>query len=215
MADETIDVLLVDDHEMVLEGLAALVSRDTSMRVVGQCRDATKVLEQSRLLQPRVIVLDIGMPGLNGLDLCRELTRKFKQTAVVILTMYDDQEFLARAVACGASGYVVKGSPAQELLQAIRSVSGGHPYLPPGAPKDILDRAGASREDPYNRLTARERQVFQMIAEGKTSRRIAGELSLAAKTVDAHRTRLMRKLSIHSVGELVKLALRRGIVHLP
>ena len=214
MTNETIDVLLVDDHEMVLEGLAALVSRDPSMRVVGQCREPTKVLEQAQQLQPRVIVLDIGMPGINGLDLCRELTRRLRQTAVVMLTMYDDQEFLDRAVAYGASGYVVKGAPAHELLDAIRTVSRGQPYLPAGAPKNSLDRAGHSDEDRYNSLTARERQVFQMIAEGKTSRRIAEDLSLATKTVDAHRTRLMRKLSIHSVGELVKLALRRGIVHL-
>jgi DNA-binding NarL/FixJ family response regulator len=162
-----------------------------------------------------VIVLDIGMPGLNGLDLCRELRRKLKETAVLILTMYDDREFLARAIDNGASGYVVKGSPANELLQAIRAVARGQLYLPGGIPRDFLDRLRSSGEDPYNRLTARERQVFQMIAEGKTSRKIAEALSIAMKTVDAHRTRLMRKLSIHNVGELVKLALRRGVVRLP
>ena len=215
MDAESIGVLLVDDHQMVLEGLAAIISRDPQIRVVGQCMDAMKVLDEARRLSPRVIVLDVGMPGLNGLDLCRELRRKLKQTAVLMLTMYDEQEFLARAIKNGASGYVVKGSPASELLQAIRSVAAGQMHLPGGIPRDLLDRIGSAQNDPFSALTGRERQVFQMIAEGKTSRKIAAALSISVKTVDSHRTRLMRKLGIHSVGALVKLALRRGVVHLP
>jgi DNA-binding NarL/FixJ family response regulator len=215
MTAETINVLLVDDHEMVLEGLAALVAKDPSMRVVGQCSDATKVMEQARLARPHVIVLDIHMPGINGLDLCRELTRKFKQTAVVMLTMNDDHEFMARALKYGARGYVVKGSPVGELLQAIRAVSSGQRHLPPGVAPDSLDRNGHSDEDPFDRLTPRERQVFQMIADGKKSRQIAEELELSPKTVSTHRSSLMEKLKIHSVGELVKLAVGRGNVRLP
>jgi DNA-binding NarL/FixJ family response regulator len=211
----TIDVLLVDDHQMVLEGLAALVSRDPLIRVVGQCQDATKVLQSAEELRPHVVVLDIGMPGINGLDLCRELTRKLKQTAVLMLTMYDDQEFMKRALIHGASGYVVKGAPGQELLQAIHAVASGGRHLPAGVPADLAESAVSLEEDPYDLLTSRERQVFQMIAEGRKTRQIAEELHVAVKTVDAHRTRMMRKLGIHNVGDLVKLALKRGIVHLP
>jgi DNA-binding NarL/FixJ family response regulator len=216
MDAETIDVLLVDDHQMVLEGLAALISKDPQVRVAGQCGDSMKVMALTEELRPKVIVVDLGMPGLNGLDLCRELTKKFRDVSVLILTMYDDHEFLARALENGAAGYVVKGAPADELLQAIHSVARGQLHLPAGVPKDFLDRLRNPQEDPYNRLTARERQVFQRIAEGLTSRMIAKELSIAVKTVDAHRTRLMRKLGLHNVGGLVTYALRRGgVVPLP
>ena len=211
----TIDVLLVDDHQMVLEGLAALVSRDPRMRVVGQCGESMKVLEEARRLSPDVIVLDIDMPELNGLDLCRDLRKKLKETAILMVTMYDEKEFLVRAIDNGASGFVGKEAPGEELLQAIRTVAHGKMYLPGGIGRDFLDRIRGAQDDPFERLTARERQVFQMIAEGQTSRKIAGKLSLAVKTVGAHRTRLMRKLDIHNVEALVKLALRRGVVHLP
>jgi len=215
MEAETIDVLLVDDHQLVLEGLSALLSKDRHFRVVGQCQDPLAVVERARELKPDVVLLDITMPGVNGLDLCRELRRKLKHSSVLILTMHDDQEFLARAFGNGASGYVVKGASAKELFEAIRNVARGELHLPPGVPKDFLDRIRGAQEDPYNRLTGRERQVLQMVAEGGSSRRIAEELHLSPKTVDAHRTRLMRKLNIHKAGELVKYALRRGIVQLP
>jgi two-component system, NarL family, response regulator NreC len=215
MEAETIDVLLVDDHQMVLEGLAALLARDPQFRVVGQCRDPGRVLDLARDLKPQVVVLDITMPGVNGLDLCRELRRKIRASAVLMLTMHDDQEFLARAIGNGASGYVVKGAGAEELFRAIRTVARGQLHLPADVSKDFPDRIRSAQEDPYNRLTHREKQVFQMIAEGKSSRLIAEELHLSPKTVDAHRTRLMRKLGLHKMGDLVKYAIRRGIVQVP
>jgi two-component system, NarL family, response regulator NreC len=214
MEAETIDVLLVDDHQMVLEGLAALLSKDPKFRVVGQCRDSGVVLDKAQELKPRVVVLDITMPGINGLDLCRDLRRKVKGAAVLILTMHDDQEFLARAIGNGASGYVVKGAGAEELFQAIRTVARGELHLPPAVSQDRPERIRTAQEDLCNRLTARERQVFQMIAEGKSGRGIAVELHLSPKTVDAHRTRLMHKLGLHKMGDLVKYAIRRGIVEI-
>lgn len=215
MGEETIDVLLVDDHAMVREGLAAVISRDPGLRVVGECGDGLQVVPEALRLRPHVIVLDIAMPGANGLDLCRTLRRKVKDSAILILTMYDEKEFLARAIDNGASGYVVKGAEAAELRQAIRAAAQGQLHFPPGLSQDLPDQLRRARGDPFNSLTGRQKQVFQMIAEGKTTRRIAVDLGLSPKTVDAHRTRLMHKLNLHNVGDLVRFAVRRGVVGLP
>jgi DNA-binding NarL/FixJ family response regulator len=214
MSDDTINIFLADDHVMVREGLAALVARDPAIRVVGQCGDGLKVVEQVQQTCPDVVVLDITMPGLNGLDICRELTRKVKGVAVLMLTMHDDEQFIAGALEHGASGYLLKEAAAEQLSEALRRVARGELYLGPGIPRSALQRIGQPDEDPYNRLTTRERQVLQLIAEGKTGRQIARQLSLAPKTIDTHRTRLMHKLNIHDQTSLVKFALRRGIVSL-
>jgi DNA-binding NarL/FixJ family response regulator len=159
-------------------------------------------------------VLDISMPGLNGLDICRELKRKVKGTAVLILTMHDAEEFIADSLRHGASGYLLKESAADELTEAVRRVARGELYLGSGIPQSVLQRVGRGDDDPYERLSTRERQVLQMIAEGKTNREIAESLGLAVKTIDTHRTRLMRRLNIHNRTSLVKFALRKGVVPL-
>jgi DNA-binding NarL/FixJ family response regulator len=209
-----IRIMLADDHAMLREGLAAVVSRDPELSVVGQCGDGLAVLEQVRDIQPDVLVLDITMPGLNGLDLCREITRRQKDTAILILTMHSDEQFAARALENGASGYLVKDAASEQLTQAVRTVARGELYLGPGIPRTIISRLNRDPQDPYDALTLRERQVLQLVAEGKTNRQIAEELSLAVKTIDTHRTRLMRKLGIHDQTALVKYALKRGLVTL-
>ncbi|HUT57468.1 MAG TPA: response regulator transcription factor [Phycisphaerae bacterium] len=214
MSEETIRVLMVDDHAMVREGLAALISVDPLIEVVGQCGDGLKVVKMALELRPDVVLLDIGMPGFNGLDLCRELTRKLPATVVLILTMHDDDEFVARALDYGASGYLVKEAAADQLREAIHCVMAGQLYLQPGLSRGLLAQISRTRADPYDRLTPRERQVFQMIAEGKTTRQIAEKLGTAMKTVDTHRTRLMRKLGLHNINALVRYALKKGIVRL-
>jgi DNA-binding NarL/FixJ family response regulator len=214
MSDEPITVFLADDHAMVREGLAALVSEDDRIQVVGQTGDGLRVTEEIRRLSPRVVLLDVTMPGLNGLDVCREISRKFKDTAVLILTMHDDEQFIATALENGASGYILKEGAADELCEAVRKVAQGELCLGTGVPKSAVLRAVRGNDDPYNRLTTRERQVLQLIAEGKTNRAIADELGLAVKTIDTHRSRLMRKLGIHDQTSLVKYALRRGIISL-
>jgi DNA-binding NarL/FixJ family response regulator len=213
MEDRTIDLFLVDDHQLVLEGLAALLAREPQFRVVGQSDDPLAAPGKVEETRPHVILLDVTMPGMNGLDLCRELTRRFKGLAVLMLTMHDDQEFVARAVTCGASGYVVKGASAKELSQAIRAVARGRLHLPQGLSRDFPDQI--RQDDPYDLLTAREKQILLMIAQVRSSRRIAEELGLAVKTVDAHRARLMRKLDLHKVGDVVKYAIHRGLVPRP
>ena len=233
MTDGTIRILLADDHAMVREGLAALVAKDPAIEVVGQCGDGLKVLELVEQTRPDVLVLDITMPGLNGVDVCRELTRKAKKRtpapvdpsgglgatpaprqvpAVLILTMHDDEQFVSRTLANGAAGYLLKEAAGDQLCDAIKRVAKGERYLGPGTPAAALREPGAAGGDPYDSLTSRERQVLQLVAEGLTNREVAEELKLALKTVDTHRTRLMRKLHIHDQTSLVKFAIRRGIV---
>ncbi|MFB3890817.1 MAG: response regulator [Phycisphaerae bacterium] len=211
---QPIAVFLADDHEMVREGLAALFAKDSSFRVVGQCGDGLKIVDEVQQTHPNVVVLDITLPGMNGVDVCRELVRKAKGTAVLILSMHKDEEFVATAIESGASGYLVKDSASGELTEAVRRVARGELYLGPGIGRSVLQRLGQGGDGPYKSLTTRERQVLKMIAEGRTNREIAEQLNLAVKTVDTHRTRLMRKLNIHDQTTLVKFALRKGLVSL-
>lgn len=214
MTTNTINVFLADDHTMVREGLASLVDKEPDLNVVGQCGDGLRVLDQLIPLRPDVAVLDIGMPGLNGLDICRDVRRKSPKTGVLILTMHCEEQFVANALDNGAGGYLLKESAAAKLPEAIRRIAEGELFLGPGTPQSALRLVGTNEEDPYTTLTTRERQVLQLIAEGKTNRQIAEQLDLAVKTIDTHRTRLMRKLNIHDQTSLVKYALRCGIISL-
>jgi len=214
MATEEIKVFLADDHTVVRQALAEMIAREPDFTVVGQCGEGLQVIPQVLETKPDVLILDIAMPGLNGLDVCRQVTRKVKSLAVLVLSMYDDEEFIARALENGACGYLMKEADHDQLLNALRAVSRGELYLAQGISRTILQRLGGGGEDPYESLTMRERQVFQLIAEGKTNREVAKALGLAIKTVDTHRTRLMRKLDIHDRTALVKYALRKGIVSL-
>jgi DNA-binding NarL/FixJ family response regulator len=214
MAEQLITVFVADDHAMVREALADTLDREPDIQVVGQCGEGLAVVPEVRKRKPDVVVLDITMPGLNGLDICRELVRKLKGVAVLMLTMHDNEEFVATAVRHGASGYLLKEAAGDELVEAVRRVARGELYLGPGIHRSALQQGGDEQADPYDRLTTRERQVLQLIAEGRTNPQIAEQLELAVKTVDTHRTRLMRKLDIHDQTSLVKYALRRGIVSL-
>ena len=209
-----IRVFLADDHAIVREGLAALLAGDPRSEIVGQCGDGLKVFEEVRGSDPDVVVLDITMPGLNGLDICREIRNKLRDVQVLILSMHDDEQFIARALRNGAAGYLFKEGAAEQLIEAVRTVAGGGVYLGPGVPGSVLEQLNGRGQDAYEKLTTRERQVLQLIAEGKTNRKIAEELNLAVKTVDTHRSRLMQKLRIHDQTSLVKYALRKGIVSL-
>ena len=215
MANQTpITVFIADDHAMVREALAAMLSKDPDITVVGQCGDGLHVTKKIRALRPNVAILDITMPGLNGLDVCSEVTRKVKGTYVLILTMHDDEQFIARSIQVGASGYLLKEAAADQLTEAVKRVSRGQLYLGPGIREAVVVRITRNNGDPYDTLTVRERQVLQMIAEGLTSRKIAEALNISVKTVDTHRMHLMHKLDIHDKAELIKYAIRRGIVPL-
>lgn len=213
--NQTIRVYLVDDHTMVRQGLAALVTDQPDMEIVGQCGDGMTAIREARQLKPDVVILDITLPGLNGLDVCRQISRRCKGTSVLVLTMHADEEYVVRSLQNGACGYLLKEAAADQLNQAVRSVAAGELYLGPGISSRVLQRlAEGEQNDPYATLTARERQVLQQIAEGKTNRQVAESLGVSVKTVDTHRTRLMKKLGIHDQTSLVKYALRKGIVRL-
>ena len=213
--EEQVSLFLADDHTLVREGIAALVSKIPGMTVIGQCGDGLKVVEEVLQAKPDVVLLDLSMPGLNGLDICRQLARKGKDMAILIVTMHTEEEFIVRALENGASGYLPKEAAAGQLAEAVRAVARGELYLGPGVPRNVLNRlASGDGNDPYGKLTARERQVLQMIAEGKTNREISVLLELSVKTIDTHRAHLMRKLNIHDQTTLVKFALKKGLVQL-
>jgi len=208
-------VFLADDHEMVRAGIALLINREDDMVVVGQCGDGLEVVDAATRIRPEVVVLDLLMPGLGGLDVCRQLREKAPGVGVLILTMLSDEEFIVRALAEGAGGYLLKESVPARLAEGIRTVARDELYLGPGVPRSVLSRLTArGPSDPYDWLTDREREVLQLIAEGHTNRQAAEKLQLAVKTVDTHRARLMRKLDIHDQTALLKYALRRGAVRL-
>lgn len=212
-AGKLIKLFLADDHTLVRQGIAALVARAADMRVVGECGDGLNVVAQVLRSKPDVVILDLTMPGMNGLDVCRQLSRKARRAAILVVTMHAEEEFIVRALENGASGYLIKEAAADQLAEAVRTVARGDLYLGPGVPRGVLARlTGGPGADPYNQLTARERQVLQLIAEGKTNRECAKILKLSVKTVDTHRAHLMRKLDIHDQTSLVKYAIRRGIV---
>jgi len=207
-----ITVYLADDHTIVRQGLASLLADDCKFAIVGQGGNGVTVLKDVKNLKPRVVVLDITMPGLNGLDTCREITRHCDGVGVLILSMHGNTEFVRRALEYGALGYLLKESAAKQLQEAVIAVARGQVYVGPGIPLSVLQQANKLGADPYEQLSLREKQVLRLVAEGKTNRKIAEELKLSVKTVDTHRTRMMRKLNIHNQTALVKFALRRGIV---
>lgn len=211
--DRTIRLLLVDDHTLVRQGIAALIGAQGDMQIVGECGDGTAVLDLAGQCRPDVVVLDISLPGMNGLDVCRKLTRHQARLAVLILTMHVDPEYMARAVRSGARGYVVKEAAADQLIQAIRTVAGGETFWGSGADGQ-QSPSGRAADDPFELLTARERQVLQLIAEGASNRLVAQRLGLSIKTIDTHRMRMMKKLGIHDQTRLVKYAIRKGLAPL-
>ena len=212
--DADVRIFLADGQAMVRQGLAMLVATDRRIKVVGQCGDGLQVVLAVQSTHPDVVVMDITLPGLNGFDVCRELTRKVEGIAVLILADQDKEHFITRALDCGASGYLLKNADGQQLIDAILRVNRGELHMGAWASQASLHHIGRRQDDPYNKLTNRERQVLQIIAEGKTNRQVAGQLGIALKTVDTHRTRLMRKLDIHDQTALVKYAIRRGVISL-
>ncbi|HUV27094.1 MAG TPA: response regulator transcription factor [Anaerolineales bacterium] len=212
----TIRVLLADDHTILREGIRALIEDLGDMEVVGEAEDGQATVKMVAQLLPDVVVMDIAMPLLNGLEATRQIRRDFPQVKVLILTMHENEEYIRQVLAAGALGYVLKDAAARDLLGAIRTVYQGEAVLSPAITRLVIEdylRWGDIRpEDTTNGLTAREREVLQLIAEGYTSKEIAGILSLSVKTVQSHRTNLMNKLDLHDRGELIKYAIQKKII---
>jgi two-component system response regulator NreC len=203
-------VLLADDHQIVREGLRALLEKVGHV-VVGEAADGRQACALARKLQPNIAVLDLSMPLRNGLDSIREIQRVSPGTKAILLTMYTDRPYVLQAMQAGARGYVLKSQAAQDLLRAIQEVLRGAVYLSPGVAGLLVD-AYRQRNDEPELLTAREREVLQLIGEGKTTKAIAGVIGVSFKTAESHRSRVMKKLDIHETAGLVRYAIRRGLL---
>jgi two-component system, NarL family, response regulator NreC len=215
---DTIKLVIADDHALFREGVRALLTAHDNLEVVGEAADGSEAIEQVKKFHPDILLLDIAMPGLGGLETTLELKKLAPEVKILILTQYADKEYLFRFLKAGVSGYVLKRAAGSELLSAIKAVYQGGTFIHPDVAPVIVEGyltgiTPAAQEDPYESLTDREKQVFKLVAEGKTNKEIAEMLSISVKTAMAHRAHLAEKLGIHNKAELVKLALQRGIVN--
>jgi len=208
-----IRVLIVDDHAILREGIRALLAVHDDIEVVGEAADGREAVEKVHQLTPDVVLMDVAMPLMDGLEATRRIRKGNPKTKVLILTQYDNKEYILSSIKVGASGFVPKRVVASELVSAIRAVHLGDSFLHPSAAKFLIeDYLQKVEENPYDSLTDREREILQLVAEGRTNREIADLLSVSVKTVLGHRTSVMEKLGIHNRTELIKYAIRKGLI---
>ncbi len=206
-----VTVLLADDHPIVRQGLKALLERE-GLKVVGEAADGREALRVAQDVQPDVAVLDLAMPLLNGVDAGRAIRQVAPKTKMILLTMHREDQYILEALQAGFRGCVLKTQVASDMVGAIREVSRGALYLSPGVSQAVVDAYVAKADLPRDPLSPRERQVLQLVAEGKSTKEIASVLGISVKTADSHRTRIMSKLDIHETASLVRYAVRRGLV---
>jgi len=204
-------ILLADDHLVVREGLRSLLEA-AGFKVVGEARDGREALKLARMLEPEVTVMDIGMPSLNGVDACRELLREVPEMRIIVLTVHGEDAYVIEALRSGARGYVLKTQAGSDLVRAIGEVTQGRIYLSPSVSSAVVQAFLAGSTSPADPLTPREREVLQLVAEGRSTKEVAGILGVSVKTAETHRTRLMTKLDIHHTAGLVHYAIRRGLI---
>lgn len=208
-------IVLADDHNVVRQGLKALLESEANFTLVGEASDGLEVLPLVEKTAPDVLIVDVRMPGLNGLDVTRQVTQKVPGTRVIVLSMYTDEGYVVQALKNGAMAYVLKESRAADLLQAIRDVMDGKRYLSPPLSKhtveEYLERA-ETELDPYDLLSPREREVFQLAAEGHSNPEISKRLEISARTVETHRANAMKKLKLKGQTDIVRYAIRKGLV---
>ncbi|MFC1984818.1 response regulator [Chloroflexota bacterium] len=211
-----IRVLVVDDHIIVRDGICALLALAGDIEVVGEASNGDEALKMVKELKPNVVLMDMAMPIMGGLEATRRICKEFPTTKVLVLTQYDDKEYVFPVIEAGASGFISKVAASSELAAGIRSIYHGDSYLSPSVAKFLVEdyRYGGRRvaQDPYEQLTNRERDVLKLVTEGYTTQEIARMLVVSPKTVEGHRTNIMAKLGIHNRIELVKYALRKGII---
>jgi len=207
-----IRIVLADDHSVVRQGFRRILEAQTDMEIVGEASNGREALEAVAKLTPDVVVMDVAMPELNGIEATRRMKEATPHSRVLALSMHKDSVYVREILRAGAKGYLLKDAVDEDLIAAVRAVSRGEGYLSPGVADAVLTDYRQHVTDPIDLLTSREREVLQLIAEGKTNKDIATLLSLSVYTVDAHRGRIMEKLNLHSTGELVRFAIRKGLV---
>lgn len=205
-------VLLVDDHHLVRRGFRLILSQHPDLEVVGECSNGNEALEMYRRLRPDVVVMDIAMPECNGVEATRLLRQNFPGCAVLILSMYKDAPYVRETLRAGAKGYLLKDSIDSDLVRAVRAVAKGEAFLSPAISATVLADYEKHVTDPLDQITSREREILQLLAEGMTSKEIASDLNISVYTVDAHRGRIMKKLGLRTIGDLVRFAIERGLI---
>ena len=212
-----IRVLLADDHQLMRSGIRLMLERDGDVSVVGEASDGREAVALAKSLKPDVVIMDIGMANLNGIEAARQMTQERPELAVMILSMHSDESYVLRALKAGARGYLLKDSAEPDLIKAVHVVAGGKSFFSPAVSKVLLDdyvrklkRSGT--DDAYDLLTPRERELLQLIAEGKSNKDIANLLKLSVYTVESHRSNLMEKLNLRGLPELILYAVRKGII---
>ena len=212
-----IRILLADDHTLIRGGLRLTIEQHADLVVVGEAEDGRQAVSLTASLKPDVAVLDIGMPNLNGIEAAKQITEAGTHTAIIVLSMHRDETYILRALKAGVRGYILKDSAESDLVHAIRSVGEGKSFFSPTVSKVLLEdymrklqRTGA--EDSYDLLTPREREILQLVAEGKSNKEIAATLNLSVYTIETHRSNIMEKLKLKSLPELILYAVRKGII---
>lgn len=212
----SVRVLLAEDHQLVRAGIHALLDRMPGVEVVAEVSDGVEALRVVEAIQPDLVLMDVAMPGLNGLEAAGRIAKQWPAVRIIMLSMHANEEYLRQALQAGAMGYLLKGADLVELEQAIRTVSRGEPYLTPSVARYTIDvyRQGGVRElAPVDRLSPRQREILQLIAEGHSTKEMAYRLKLSAKTVETHRAQLMERLDIHDIAGLVRFAIKAGLTH--
>lgn len=210
---QKIKILIVDDHGIFRDGIHALIGLYDDLEIVGEASEGKEAIEKALELAPDVVIMDIAIPGMDGLEATRRIKKKNPGIKVLVLTQHDNKEYVLSAIKAGATGYVPKRATSSELISAIRAVYGGDSFLYPSAAAALMDDYRHQAEtEPYEHLTARERETLALIADGHSGRQIAEMLYISLKTVQGHRTKIMEKLDIHNRAELIKYALRKGLV---
>lgn len=213
-----IRVILADDHTILRSGLRLLLERQGDVEVIGEASDGRETVDLLDTLEPDVVVIDVAMPNLNGIEATRQITSRYPQVGVAMLSMHSDESYVLRALKAGARGYLLKDSAEADLIEAIRAIHSGRSFFSPAISRMlqedfIRDLQGRDAEDSYELLTAREREILQLIAEGNSNKDVANRLNLSLYTVETHRTHILQKLNLHSIPELILYAVRKGIIH--
>jgi RNA polymerase sigma factor (sigma-70 family) len=210
-------ILLADDHGIVRQGLRSVLSRDRTLEVVGETSDGREAVRLCETLNPHIVIMDITMPQLNGIEATAQIVKRDSRIGVIILSMHLDETYLMRALSAGAKGYLLKDSAEEDLVKAVHAVGQGRPYFSPAIAETMLEdymrfMQQRNLHDSWELLTEREREVLQLLAEGNSNKEVANKLQLSPYTVDSHRTNLMQKLNLHNTAEIVLYAVRKKII---